>query len=179
MIESPYRRGAADGLSFGLYLTVMFFLSIFSPAAPVLSLVSLVMIAAVPLVIFRYLYRYHRSLGVASQFSAMWMQGLVIFFCGMLVCGSALVVYMRWINPDFIASQLETLASLKGTMPDTGIDEAAVVAERLLERKAVPQPIQVVIELQMLAIVTGSILSLIITVLLTTFGRRVSKPIND
>lgn len=180
MIESPYRRGARDGLSFGLYLTVMFFLSIFSSASPLLSLLSFAMMAAVPVVIFIYLRRYHRALGIASQFSAMWMQGLVIFICGMLLCGLALVVYMRWINPGFIADQLAALAALKGTMPDTGIDDVAVVAERLIENNAVPRPMQVVVELQMLGIVTGSMLSMVISAVLSlTRGRKMSNVVKD
>ncbi|MDE6377870.1 MAG: DUF4199 domain-containing protein [Duncaniella sp.] len=158
MIESPYRRGAHDGVTFGVYLTAMFFFSIFSPVLPLLSVAALLMMAAVPVVTFLYLRRYQRDLGVASSFSALWMQGLVIFACGMLLCGLVLAVYMTWLNPSFLTDQLASLAAVKGTMPDTGIDEAALVAERLLENKAVPRPIQVIIQLEMLAIVTGSFL---------------------
>lgn len=179
MIESPYRRGANDGLTFGLYLTAMFFFSIFAPAWPLLSVASLLMMAAVPVVTYLYLRRYQLALGVASHFSALWMHGLVIFACGMLLCGLVLTVYMTWINPTFIADQLASLAAVKGTMPDTGIDQAAVVAERLLENKAVPRPIQVIVELEMLAIVTGSFLSLVISALLTAFRRKITKPINE
>ena len=177
MIESPYRRGAHDGLTFGLYLTVMFFCSIFAQAWPVLSMVSLAMMVVVPAVIYRYLRRYQLALGVASHFSALWMQGLVIFACGMLLSGLVLTVYMTWINPSYIADQLASLAAMKGSVPDSGIDQAALVAERLIENRAVPRPIQVIVELEMLAIVSGSLLSLIISALLSTLRGRSPKPI--
>ena len=178
MILSPYRRGAEDGLSFGVYLAVMFFLPILAPGVPVLSMLSVLMMAGVPVLTYIYLSRYHRSLGVASQFSALWMQGLVIFFCGMLLCGAALTVYMRWINPGFIASQLQALADLKGAVPDSGLDDAADLASRMLERNIVPQAIQVVVEMLMLAIVTGSLLSMLIAAVLTFFRRPASKSFN-
>lgn len=179
MIQSPYRRGADDGLTFGLYLTVMFFCSIFASALPLLSVVALLMMVAVPVVTYLYLRRYQIALGAASTFSALWMQGLVIFACGMLLCSLVLVVYMTWINPTFITDQLASLAAVKGTMPDSGIDQAALIAERLIENKAVPRPIQVIVELEMMAIVSGSFLSLLISAALTAIGRNISKPIND
>ena len=121
MIKSPYRRGADDGFIFGVYLTVMFFASILSGGSVLLTMLSGVMMAGVPLVIYMFMRFYHRSLGVAGSFAMLWMQGVVIFFCGMLIAGTALVVYMKWINPDFVIDQLNAVASLKDTAPGTNL----------------------------------------------------------
>ena len=102
MIQSPYRRGADDGFFFGAYLTVMFFASIFSEWMPLLQLLSGAMAVCVPLTIYRFMLRYHRSLGQMGSFPMLWMQGVVIFFCGMLLAGTALVVFMKWLSPDFV-----------------------------------------------------------------------------
>ena len=68
MIQSPYRRGADDGFFFGAYLTVMFFASIFSEWMPLLQLLSGAMAVCVPLTIYRFMLRYHRSLGQMGSF---------------------------------------------------------------------------------------------------------------
>ncbi len=172
MIESPSRRGADDGLRFGLYLGVMFFASIFSASFPLLSFLSLAMIIAVPGVVYAMMRRYERSLGAAASFAMLWMQGVVIFFCGMLIAGTALTVYMRWIEPDFIAGQLAALASLEGTMPGTFVDEAASVASEMLEARFIPSAVSVVIELIMLSIVTGSALTICLSAFMSLRRRN-------
>ena len=78
-IQSPYRRGADDGLWFGLYLSVMFFSSILSGRVAMLSLLSLVLVVCVPVVIYFFMRAYDRRLGPAGTFPMLWMQGVVIF----------------------------------------------------------------------------------------------------
>lgn len=114
MIKSPYRRGADDGFLFGIYLTVMFFASIFAGSFAPLSLLALVMMVSVPVVIYRFMRSYHRSLGPSGTFAMLWMQGVMIFFCGMLIAGTALVVYMKWIHPGFVVEQAHSRGRAQG-----------------------------------------------------------------
>ena len=167
MIKSPYRRGADDGFLFGIYLSVMFFASIFAGKFALLSLLAIVMMVSVPVVIYRFMRSYHRSLGPSGTFAMLWMQGVVIFFCGMLIAGTALVVYMKWIHPGFVIEQLTAVAALKDSMPGTQIDFAADVAAKMLEARFIPAPIDIVTEMIMLAIVTGSLLSMTISGIFT------------
>lgn len=165
MIQSPYRRGADDGFYFGLYLAAMFFSSIFAQHLPMLSLLSMAMMVLVPLVIFRFMRSYNRDLGSAASFPMLWMHGVVIFFCGILISGAALVVYMKWIEPDFVINQIRGIADMAGMAPGTMVDSAADMASKMLEARFIPTPMAIVTELIMLAIVTGSILSIILSAL--------------
>ena len=171
-IQSPYRRGADDGLWFGLYLSVMFFSSILSGRVAMLSLLSLVLVVCVPVVIYFFMRAYDRRLGPAGTFPMLWMQGVVIFFCGMLIAGCALVVYMKWIEPDFVIGQIRQVAALKGTLPDSGVETAAEVASNMLEANFIPTPIDIVVELMMLAIFTGSLLSMLLSGIFAVRRRR-------
>lgn len=167
MIQSPYRRGADDGLRMGAYFTVMFFASIFAPQLPSLSLLSAVMMMGVPVTAWVLMRRYHRSLGPASSFATLWMYGVILFLCGMMMAGTALTVYLTWIDPGYIAGQLRILADMEGTMPGTMVDEAASVAARMLEARFVPTPISLVTEMIMLSVVTGSGLTLVLGAVLS------------
>lgn len=172
MIQSPYRRGADDGLVMGVYFMVMFFTSIFSGALPLLSLLSVGMMVAVPGVVYVMMRRYHRSLGVASSFAMLWMYGVVLFFCGMLLAGAVLVAYLRWVSPEYISDQLAQLASLEGEMPGSVMDDAAGLAQQMIDAGFVPTAISIVSEMIMLAIVTGSMLSLVLSGIMTVRFRR-------
>ncbi|MDE6370759.1 MAG: DUF4199 domain-containing protein [Duncaniella sp.] len=172
MIQSPYRRGADDGIVMGLYLTVMFFASIFSGSLPVLTWLAFLMIVCVPLLVWRLMGRYHRALGQASSFAMLWMYGVVMFFCGMLISGVALEVYMTWIHPGYVAEQLQALAALQGDFPDTYLDSMASMAQSMLDAHFIPAPINLVAELVMMAIVSGSVLSIVLGALLTFRSRR-------
>ena len=163
IITSPYRRGADDGFIFGLYLSLMFFSGIFSSRLPILSLVSFALMAGVPAVIYYFIRRYDRDLRECATFAMMWMLGVVIFVCGILISGTLLLVYMKWIQPDFILTQLEGLVEFGRLYPGTAMAEAAGIAEQMIEANFIPSAMAVVSEFIMLAIVTGSILSIVIS----------------
>ena len=129
IITSPYRRGADDGFIFGLYLSLMFFSGIFSSRLPILSLVSFALMAGVPAVIYYFIRRYDRDLRECATFAMMWMLGVVIFVCGILISGTLLLVYMKWIQPDFILTQLEGLVEFGRLYPGTAMAEAAGIAD--------------------------------------------------
>lgn len=160
---SPYRRGADDGFIFGIYLSAMFFSSIFAPKLPLLGLLSFVLMIAVPVVIFLFIRRYDRRLGGCATFPMMWMEGVVTFICGMLIAGALLVVYMKWLNPDFIREQLEGLVELGKQTKGTTLTDVGDVAQQMLDANFIPSPIGIVTELIMLAVVSGSFLSIIIS----------------
>ena len=160
MIKSPYRRGADDGFLFGIYLTVMFFASIFAGSFAPLSLLALVMMVSVPVVIYRFMRSYHRSLGPSGTFAMLWMQGVMIFF-------------LRHAHRRHRAGGVHEMDSsrLCGRAAHSrgraqGLDArhtggfAADVAARMLEARFIPAPIDIVTEMIMLAIVTGSLLSM-------------------
>lgn len=163
IITSPYRRGADDGFIFGIYLSLMFFSSIFASRLPLLGLLSFGLIIAVPAIIFLFIRRYDRELQGCATFPMMWMQGVVIFICGMLISGTLLVIYMKWIEPDFVLNQLKNLVEVGRQAPGTSLEEAADMAEQLIEANFIPSPIAIVSELIMAAIVSGSILSILIS----------------
>ncbi len=172
MIQSPYRRGADDGLVMGMYLTVMFFASIFSGSLPLLAWLALSMAVCVPLLVWRLMGRYQRALGPASSFSMLWMYGVVMFFCGILIAGMALEVYMTWIHPDYVAEQLRSLAALKDTYPGTDLDSVADMAQGMVDTHFIPAPMHLLAVLVMMAIVSGSMLSIVLGGLLTFRHRR-------
>jgi len=174
--QSPYRRGADDGFIFGLYLTALIFASVFSAQVPLLGLLSFGLAVAVPAVVYRMMARYDRAMGKAGAFAVNWMHGVVIFVCGALISGALLTVYMRWIDPGFIASQMRHLADLEGEFPGSAIDYSAELAGQMLAANFLPSAISVAAELMMLTVFTGSCLSMMLSAFFALRRARSNTP---
>lgn len=167
MIPSPYRRGADDGFLFGIYLSVMFLASLLSSHMPSLSYLTFLMAVCVPVVIYQFMRRFDKQLKEFSTFPMLWMQGVVIFVCGVLIAGVVLVVYLKWIEPDFILNQLKMLVETGAASDDHTVKEFADIADQMIKANFIPSPMYIVTQIILLAIVTGSILSIILGTFLT------------
>ncbi|MBQ9076447.1 MAG: DUF4199 domain-containing protein [Muribaculaceae bacterium] len=160
---SPFRRGADDGFLFGIYLTVLFFATASATSVPYIGLLSPLMAAGVPIVTYIYLRRsYVKDYGT-TQFSSLWMQGIVMFFCGSIIMALAAYIYMRWIAPDFLISQItSSIETLKGQGRGK---EVIDILQKMLDNNLIPTPIQVAIEMIWLGVFSGSLLSIIVSLI--------------
>ncbi len=162
MSKTPYRRGAEDGLKFGLYLGVLLFSSLLSGKVAWLGLLFYVMVILVPVIIYRMMVSYKRELGGVVTFSMLWMQGLVIFSCAAVIAGGAMMVYLRWINPDYMVENLRQVASLDVSGENAGLTEVRDMAQNMLDNHFVPRSVDVVIMIILMAITSGSLLSMLL-----------------
>lgn len=101
-LQSPYTRGAEDGVVFGIYMTIMVFAMIFSIQIPLLNLLFIVQLLMAPVLIFVMQRRYYVADNGFPTMSALWVQGLVMCGCGSLIAFGLSFVYMRWINPSYL-----------------------------------------------------------------------------
>lgn len=164
-LPSPYRRGAHDGLSFAVYLTVMFFASLYTTRVALLSLLVVLMMIGVPFVIYRYLRRAYVADYGCTQMSALWMHGIMIFLCGSLLAGAVEIVWLRWIQPDYIINQLHAVIDLyENSGWDRG-EEMAAMLQRMIDNSLVPSAISIVMEMLWLSVFTGSLLSALMALL--------------
>lgn len=164
--KSVYRRGADDGLFFGVYLIALFFATAYSLTMPFVGLLSTILMLAVPVVIYRFLRRAHIERDGKSQFSELWLHGIVIFFCGGLIVSVVALIYMKWFEPNFIVNQAKIAIQIweEANVPQAG--EMAKVLNQAIEQKMIPTPINVVIEMLWLQVFTGSLLSMLLSAII-------------
>ena len=172
---SPYRRGADDGLPFGILLSAMFFAAVFSTAVPLLSVVSMILFLSVPFIIYTFLRRSYINDLYTTQLSSLWMQGIMTFLCGCLISGLAAVIYLKWINPDFIADRVQEAIDFYSESGWKQGEEMADMLRRMVSAHIIPTPIQIVIEMIWLGVFSGSLLSLLMAVLARARGEKKSK----
>ncbi len=163
--KSPYRRGADDGFYFGIYLSILFFASVFSLEIGILGLLTMIMTLGVPFVIYYFLRRTYVDERGKSPLSSLWMQGIMIFICGSLISGMSAMIYLKWINPDFIIGQVNMAIELYGNSGWPQGEEIANTLQRMIDNHLLPSAISLVIAFIWMAMFSGSILSLIMSLI--------------
>ncbi len=174
--RSPYKRGADKGAVFGVYLSVLFLLTAYSLDVPGSSIGAFFMVVLVPVVIYIMLRRSYVADMGTTIFSSLWMEGIVIFFCGSLVSAVVAIVFMRWIEPDYIERTLHKIID----MYNSGIagaqgTEVAEVLQAALDQKRIPKVIELVIDMLWLEVFSGSILSMLMALLVQARGYKPKK----
>lgn len=163
--KTVYKRGAEDGLYFGIYLSVMFLLSVFSLSQPLLSWVTILMALGVPVIIYRYLRRAYIEEYGTLTFSAMWLHGIVVFFCGSIISATVAFVYLRWIHPDFIYTTMQEVIKIYNEIGTSKATEIAATLQKMIDQNLLPTPILIAVQSVWSAVFTGSLLSMLISVL--------------
>lgn len=175
MLASPYKRGADDGLTFAIYLTALFFVSIFSVSVPALSFIALLLIVGVPFIIYFYLRRAFVADGGFSQLSALWMHGIMIFVCGSALSAVIQVIYLKWINPLYISDMVHKAIDFYSEMPGDNASRMAEILQQMVDGHLIPSAISIVMEMIWLSVFSGSLLSLLMSLLVRARPVRKNK----
>lgn len=175
MSENPrsvYALGAENGLVMGPLMAVCVLLVGATAYHAWLFLPALAAMIAVPSAAWFMLARtFDRGTGI-STFSALWLQGICMFFFGGLLMAVAAYAAMRWICPSFIVDQMNTIISLYGSLSDPDARQVADTLQKMLDAKAIPTPIDIALELLYAAVFSGSILSMVLSALVRAIRRR-------
>lgn len=166
-----FKRGADNGFVFGLYLIALFFAIAYSLTVPLLGLVSVAMICAVPLITFFYLRKGHMCEQGTSTFSMLWMQGIVMFFCGSMILALAVYLFLTYLQPNYITDVLTMTRDTYSSIDWERGQEIADTIDLMIEKHLIPTPIQVAMEMLWIGVFSGSLLS-ILTALLVGATKR-------
>lgn len=171
--KSVFRRGADDGFYFGIYLAVLFFLMAYSMRVPFLGLLSFVMIIGVPVLTYKFLRCYYVSEQGLLRFSALWMHGIVIFFCGSLILAIVAYVFFRWIQPGFMLTQVEYMIGVYRAADWAQGKELADLLQEIVDNDMLPKPNWISMEMVFTGTFSGSMLSVLMALLV--MARRVKN----
>ena len=162
--KNIYARGADDGAWMGLYLVAIFGCLAASSVAPIASVPAVVLMLGVPFLTYYFLRRTHRAAYGLTQFSALWMQGIVMFACGALIFGVCSYVYLRWLDEGFIRRVMEQAVVYYGSLPDpTGeYEDMSTSMTKMLEHNTLPSSSTMTAAWMWLIVFSGSVLSAIV-----------------
>lgn len=170
---SPLHHGARNGVVTGIYLTILFILSVITPGTPLEGVLSTAMAIAFPVLVYRIIRRDMALTGGSASTGTLWLDGLVSIMCGALIAGAVLLVYLRWIDPGFLGNRWDTLVSQMAESPDPAMQEMAEDFTTASANGFVVSPVMFVMTLLWGAAFSGSLLSLLLAVAVRMrHGRR-------
>lgn len=182
MIETPrsvYARGADDGLYMGAYLSALMVIFGLATHYALASVAALVMMAAVPLIIFRFLKRSLAEDCGRSTFSALWLHGICIFFFGGLLMAVTIYVCLRFVQPGFLTEQMNNVIAFYLSMDDPQATEFAGTLSKMVKYGQLPSPLEIALEMVWLGVFTGSMLSMVIAYIVRRKGLKTPPPFKN
>ncbi len=160
--KSVFQYSAENGISFGLYLSVIFFTVIYGGDSSLLSLIGLILIFAIPVVLFRYMGKYHVAHADKSNFSSLWTLGTLTFLCGALICSIVSYIWLEHVIPGFIYEQAESTLAVYEQIPELKNNELTKALRIAIENNDLPSPIQLVVQMLWFSFSAGVILSMLL-----------------
>ena len=167
--KSVLRRGAEDGVSFGVYLSALFMFAAFSSKLPILGHISSIMALAVPVYTFITLRKGFVRNGYFYTFSEVWTHGIILFLCGTLILATTIVVYISWFNPTFIYDQCQLAITAYQQIGGPIGTEMASSLEMIIKNGMLPTPLSIAGNIISFGVFSGSILSLLLTPVIRYF----------
>lgn len=155
-------RAADGGIIMGGLIMVLVLSFGFATIFPAVSLLLWGGTFAVPFVLYFLLRRSYAQTGYTESIIELWAEGIAIFFLGSLI--PALVVYLllKFVQPDFIANQMEFVVGELERIESTPQTEQLIRnLQTIREGGLLPTAAQVAAQLIAMNMLIGMVLSLI------------------
>lgn len=160
--KTIYARGADDGLWMGLFISATMALICGSISMPMLQIPAFAMALGVPFLTYYFLRRTHVAAHGMTVFSALWMQGIVMFACASLIFGAIAYVYLRYVNPGFIETVFSYLIDFYRQRSEEGAQALADELQLVVDGNAYPRPAVLVLGEMWSIMFSGSLLSMVV-----------------
>lgn len=170
--DSPYYLGARAGLPVGLYMSAMFLLMVLMTRIPLMSYLLMCMMLCMPVLIYATMRTTVVRLRGNTTFSSLWMQGIMTFLFGSVVCGLLTMIYLKFIEPRFIIGMVQSCIDSCRALPGKEYAELAGTLDNMIRAGVVPTAASFTISMFWFAMSSGSLLSLIVAGIAQNSGRK-------
>lgn len=170
--KSVYTEGAENGAILGPMMAAAVICFGASTYHPWWFIPAIICCVAVPTLAYMFMARTYARQPELSTFSALWLQGICMFFFGSLIMALAVYVAIRFFCPTFMADQVANFITLYSTIDDPAAVQAVEMMETIQKQGIMPSPIEVALELVYGAVFSGSLLSMVFSLVVRSRGRN-------
>jgi len=154
-----FYRSAVWGVPFGLYLSAIAMASIFADLVPMLSVVLLALLVGLPFLVYYYQRRQFVMDGGKSEYAELWMLGIMLHVLGAVLASLVVYLVLQYGRPGFIYSQTQAMIDTYSAMPGMKDNEMLRVLQQMVDKGALPTPIEAVFNAYWFITFGGSMLS--------------------
>lgn len=163
--KSIYQRAGEWGIPFGLYLACAGASSVFADWYPLLAYVFFILLLGTPLVTFYFQRRKFIEDNGFSEYSALWMLGILLFILGTVVSSFIIYLLLQSFRPEFMYEQAQAVIKTYSEIPEMRDSEMLRVLQRMVDDHLMPTPIETVFNAFWFVTFGGSITSAITALL--------------
>lgn len=153
-------RAGHNGLWLGAYLSAMAVGTALSASVPLMSLAVWALTIYLPFYTYRLIVRGFAASDFRSRFVDLWAEGIVSFLLGSLFQALVIYVGLRFIDPGFIASQVETAVELLRAAAEPSAAAMADNIEATVAAAGLPKAVDVAVQMIAFDVIAGFVLSL-------------------
>jgi hypothetical protein len=158
-------RAANDGAILGIIMSLIVVFMAYGTHNGLFVVIALVLMIAVPYLTYRFLKQAYLDNRPRPSFSLLWMQGINTFLCGGLILALTIFVCLRFVFPDFIVDQVQNSIDIYRSFGNPDMNEIADALQTMQDQKLLPTPISVAMTFMFMAVFTGSILSVLVSLI--------------
>lgn len=156
--RSIFRRAAEGGVTLGVLFICIFLLE--TIAGPMTGLIALVLMVYVPVHVYRKVKASYTMARGLSSFSALWLEGILLFVCGSIILAIGTFIFMRWLVPGYLPALTGQVAEFIAANPH--LLDSPASPQQLTAYFASIRPIDIAMTLMWASAFTGSLASLVI-----------------
>lgn len=160
------------GAYFGLFLLVKFLLATQSLNNPFLNLASLLMLFAIPFVVYYLMRRFKKTITETNVFSQLWMFGILLFFFASLISCLGEYIYYVYIDPSYLNTQITAMLAMLDDMEQLKGNETLNMMKDAMANGATPTPSAMIMQTIWANTFVGSLLSILLALILNNTRQK-------
>lgn len=161
--ESIFKYAARCGLPMGGYLSAMSVAMVFSDKLPLLSFVVLGMLIFTPVIIYKMLRARYIFDSCTTDFSSLWMIGILTFIYGSLICTAVTYALLEWLRPDFFYDMAQLVIDQYSKVP--AANDMVETLTKIVDKGLLPSTLEFLFQMFWLTSFLGSLVSAIVAVI--------------
>lgn len=170
--ETPYYQGAKAGIPIGIYLVAMFLLFVLMTKVALASVVLMLMILCLPIAVYSTMRMTITRTRGQVTWSSLWMQGIMSFLFGSVICGLVTMVYLKFVEPTFLSDIVQRCIDTYASIPGKEAAEVTEMLRNVVEMGMVPTASSFTTSMFWLTAFSGSVLSLFLAIIAGSIGKR-------
>lgn len=171
--KSIYKYAAEAGMPVGIYLSAMSACLLLSNKIPFLPTLLLPLAIGFPFVLWMTMKKIGQEQPSYQKFSTLWLGGIYTVIFGTLICMLFSGVYITFFEPGFVHNYVtNAIMTVEESSMAEDYQSTLILMRDAIEAKILPTGMQFITTMAWFTCFTGSILSLVISLLITKTGKK-------
>ena len=174
--KSIYKYASEAGVPIGLYLTLMSACILLSLKIPALPLLLLPLVLGFPFLLWVMMKKILREEPGYNKFSSIWLGGIYTVIFGCVICLFFSAFYIAIFEPNFVSQYVSNaIATVESSPMASDYAQTTALMKEAMNAHILPSSFEFLTTMAWLTCFTGSILSLVLALVLTKSGKKVTR----